>query len=154
MPYDSEHQRPLADQLGYWIVRLAQDVKAAHGRHLHDYDMTPTQYWILKVIRQRADATPSLLAAVLGIDRAQSTRVVQALARRGLVRRSRDGNDQRVVHLELTGKARELLTRLDGAVGRAERELAEGLPEARREELRELLKDRVGSRGGWGPADL
>lgn len=152
--YDVERHRPLADQLGFWIVRLAQAVKADHAVHLQAYGVTLTQYWAMRMIRQRADATPSLLADVLGIDRAQSTRVIQALAKRGLVRRSRDGHDLRIVHLELTEKARDLLTRLDPAVARAERDLAEGLEPGAREELQRRLIDRLARTGGWDPADI
>ena len=152
--YDVERHRPLADQLGFWIVRLAQAVKADHAQHLHAYGINLNQYWTLRVIRQRADATPSVLAGILGIDRAQSTRVVQALAKKALVRRSRDGKDLRVVHLELTDKARDLLTRLDSAVGRAERDLTDGLAPETRDTLQRLLIDRLARSGGWDPSDI
>lgn len=152
--YDIERHRPLADQLGFWIVRLAQAVKADHAVHLNAYGVNLTQYWTLRVVRERADATPSGLAATLGIDRAQATRVVQGLAKRGLIRRSRDGKDLRIVHLEVTDRATDLLTRLDAAVARAERDLEEGLTREQRAELARLLADRLRRTGGWDPADI
>jgi DNA-binding MarR family transcriptional regulator len=89
-------------------------------RLLNDGEMNLTQCKALMLIKSREATTPSKIAECLGQDAGATTRTVEHLKRKGLLKRRREIKDRRVVTLVLTPpgcrKAREcrrILTELD-----------------------------------------
>jgi DNA-binding MarR family transcriptional regulator len=81
-------------------------------------DLSPTQYNVLRILR---GAGPGGLACGEIADRMVTrdpdiTRLLDRLARRGLVDRARDGRDRRVVTTTITREGKDLLGRLDEPV--------------------------------------
>ncbi len=70
-----------------------------------------SQLWALDVIRQAAGITVTELAARLALHQTTASNLINALAARSLIRRSRDRRDQRVVHLHVTTEGARLLVR-------------------------------------------
>ena len=83
-------------------------------------DLSPTQYNVLRILR---GASPGGLACGEIAERMVTrdpdiTRLLDRLARRGLIERARDGRDRRVVTTTITPEGTELVGRLDRPVER------------------------------------
>ena len=85
---------------------------------LKDVDLSPTQYNVLRILR---GAGPEGLACGEIAERMVTrdpdiTRLLDRLARRGLIERARDGRDRRVVTTTITPAGTELVSHLDRPV--------------------------------------
>ena len=76
------------------------------------HDLTPSRYDLLVMIRgaPNGNATVGELAETLRITRHAASELVERSAVGGLVRRERDPDDARVVHVHLTAKGQRQLT--------------------------------------------
>jgi DNA-binding MarR family transcriptional regulator len=70
-------------------------------------DLTTDQLYILRYIHQARECTSSELADAFDVNKSAITAIITRLTDRGLILRTRDENDRRVVYLTLTeeGKA-------------------------------------------------
>lgn len=120
----------------------AAHVERSLTRALEPFGITAGQFELLLVIDRLAAAGAgcSELGRHLAAPGPDVTRMLDRLDSAGLVSRYRDTNDRRVVHAELTDKARTLLAEVAPRIEDAESALFEGLSEADRRTLLELLK--------------
>ena len=88
---------------------LAQAVRRARGANGADGGLTLSQYGLLEGLHDRRAARVQELAAAAGISASTATRILDALERRGIVRRTRSRQDRRAVAVSLTGRGEELL---------------------------------------------
>ena len=90
---------------------LAQAVRRARGAsgHRADGGLTLSQYGLLEGLAGRRAARVQELAATAGISPSTATRILDALERRGIVRRTRSTMDRRAVAVSLTELGAELL---------------------------------------------
>lgn len=102
----SNSTRPTASGFGA-ALRMAHRL---YNRRLQDHlscrGMTAAQYLHLRTLWESGPLTQTEIAARLGIEKASSTGVLEALTRDGLVERSRDGLDRRRVILQLSPAGR------------------------------------------------
>jgi DNA-binding MarR family transcriptional regulator len=77
---------------------IVTDMDAA----LKELDISGQQMGIMLMLRQKLASTPFELSKMLGIDTGLMTRMLDKLEARGLLVRSRDQEDRRVVNLSLT----------------------------------------------------
>jgi MarR family transcriptional regulator, organic hydroperoxide resistance regulator len=119
-----------ADQL-HW--RMSEMLKA--------HDLTPTQYNALRILRgARNEGRSCSEIAERMINRDPDiTRLVDRLERRGLVARSREGRDRRVITTRITSAGLKLLESLDGPVEDFNRRLLGPLGEQTLRTLIQLL---------------
>ena len=85
---------------------------------LKAHDLTPTQYNALRILRGARDEGRScseIAERMINRD-PDITRLVDRLERRGLVARSREGRDRRVITTRITTAGLKLLESLDGPV--------------------------------------
>lgn len=94
---------------------------------------------ILMTLAEAQPAPMQRIATMLGRDKAQLSRILSNLERRGLVARSANARDQRSSLLSLTSPGEEFVTRIKGVVGAAVQELIEPLTPKERAELLRLL---------------
>ncbi len=97
----------LTESVGYRIVKARNLVVAEMDAALKDLDITGQQMGILLSLKQGVATTPFELSKLLGIDTGLMTRMLDKLETKGLLERSRDAEDRRVVNLHLTAKGRE-----------------------------------------------
>lgn len=71
-------------------------------------DLTYDQHYTLRYIKQRNQCTSSELAGVFSVNKSAITAIITRLADKGLIERSRDENDRRVVYLTLTDRGHSL----------------------------------------------
>jgi DNA-binding MarR family transcriptional regulator len=94
----------LTESVGFRLVKARNVVVAEMDAALQDLDITGQQMGILLSMKQGAASTPFELSKLLGIDTGLMTRMLDKLETKGLLERSRDPNDRRVVNLTLTAK--------------------------------------------------
>ena len=109
--------------------RLVDDVLALYhlirraSHPVHRAEMTPEQYWLLRLLRRRGALSIGELADALGITGSSVTTACKRLEKAGLVTRERQADDERMVRVMLTQQGierveawqrqrRELLTHL------------------------------------------
>jgi DNA-binding MarR family transcriptional regulator len=120
-----------ADQL-HW--RLSEMLKA-HG-------LSPTQYNALRILRGAKDegrACSEIAERMINRD-PDITRLVDRLERRGLVARSREGRDRRVITTRITAAGLELLKSLDQPIENFNRKMLGPLGEPQLRTLIQLLE--------------
>ena len=100
------------------LQRTASLWMQALAHHLRDYDLTPTQYNVLRILR--GSHPGSLTCGQIGERMVTMvpdvTRIADRLVARRLAWKARDDEDRRVVRVEISGRGLELLARLDPLV--------------------------------------
>jgi DNA-binding MarR family transcriptional regulator len=91
------------------------------------YDVSVTQCYALEVLVERGPLRSSALAEVLKLDKSTTSRVVDALVRKGYVEKLADAEDARAVSLRVTRQGRALYTRINGELIAQQAELIRGL---------------------------
>ena len=103
--------------------------------------LSSSQFNILRILRgQEGEGLACSAISQRMVNRDPDvTRRVDRLVKEGLVERSRSSRDRRVVLISITGKGREILTRLDGQVGDLHKQALGHLTRAELKELNRLL---------------
>lgn len=76
-------------------------------------DLTSDQYYVLRYVNEVGPCTSSHLADVFEVRKSAITAMVQRLWEKGLVERTRDKDDRRVVYLTLTVSGDELFQKIE-----------------------------------------
>lgn len=71
-------------------------------------DLTNDQHFTLRYMNQVGTCTSSELAEVFDVQKSAITAIIQRLWEKGLIERTRDEKDRRVVYLTLTDKGKDL----------------------------------------------
>lgn len=104
-------------------------------------DLSPTQYNVLRILRgAKAAMTCGEMAGRMITRDPDVTRLLDRMEKRGLISRSRDEKDRRVVLTRITPQGMKLLSGLDLSVLAAHRRQLGHLGADRLRALRELLR--------------
>ena len=114
---------PLWRRPGYLVRRLHQIHSALFAAECADFDITPVQYGLLTTLARMPDADQNSLAQEVGLDRTNVADVLVRLANRGLIRRRRSRQDQRMMLSRLTPAGERLTTAMYDAMSRAQQRL-------------------------------
>ncbi|WHY79613.1 MarR family transcriptional regulator [Neobacillus sp. WH10] len=71
-------------------------------------DLTNDQHYVLRYISQSGECTSSELADAFEVNKSAITAIINRMADKGLIKRTRDENDRRVVYLTLTEEGKTL----------------------------------------------
>jgi MarR family transcriptional regulator, 2-MHQ and catechol-resistance regulon repressor len=119
------------------------------------YDVSVTQCYALEAIVQHGPLTLNEVAARMYLDKSTTSRVVDALQRKGYVERGENPEDRRALHLEATEAGRGLHARIEADILAQETELLAAFsPEVRQSmarligELARAAAARVDTSGG------
>ena len=104
------------DCISFLVGKAAQQVAKRSREKLAPFEVTPTQYAVLKVLWGQDGQSGAELGARLLIDSATLTGVIDRLESAGLVERQSDGEDRRVQRLFVTEPGRALQAPLDAAM--------------------------------------
>lgn len=105
------------------------------------YDVSVTQCYALDALVSETGMTMNSLAAHLYLDKSTSSRVVDALERKGYVKRSTHPDDGRSIRLNVTSNGRTLHSRIVAGILREEADLLSDFPpEVRRSMIRLLTR--------------
>jgi len=104
------------------LLRTADMLTRRSDWVLKDEDLSLTQYNVLRILRGAPQALPCGEIAGRMITRDPDvTRLLDRLEKRGLISRSRDSRDRRVVLARLTPEGLKLVNRLDEPVQKVHR---------------------------------
>jgi DNA-binding MarR family transcriptional regulator len=133
-------------RISYVIARLERAVRAAITERVRPHGLTTLQYTTLSVLGSRGQPLSNAQLARRAYMTPQSMiEVIDALERKGLIRRDTHPNHRRVYPASLTAKGREVLAACDAAVEEMEQEMMAALEPDEREQLLEWLKTCVRS---------
>jgi DNA-binding MarR family transcriptional regulator len=120
---------------------LTQAVRRARGAQggAGDVGLTLSQYGLLEGLSGRRAARVQELAANAGITASTATRILDALERRGIVRRVRSREDRRGVAVSLTDFGEQLLGSQQAWLRGRQRAFYASLPRVERELAPDLL---------------
>lgn len=97
------------------------------------YDISVTQCYALEALVERGPSRSQALADALMLDKSTTTRVVDALVKKGYVVRQAEAEDARALALSVTREGRALYERINNELVEQQASLIQGLdPEVRR----------------------
>ena len=134
----SQPFRTLEDEAMVSLQRTADQLQRRLSDMLKPRGLSPTQYNALRILRGAGDggrACSEIAERMINRD-PDITRLVDRLERRGLVARSREGRDRRVIITRITAAGLDLLRGLDRPIEEFNRKLLGHLGE---QPLRNLL---------------
>jgi DNA-binding MarR family transcriptional regulator len=136
-PFESLEQEALLN-----VLRTADVLMQRITAVLKPFKLSHSQYNVLRILR---GAGPDGLACQEIGERMISrdpdiTRLLDRLEARGLVTRTRDQKDRRVVTARITSEGLRILTQLDGPIAQVDRRQLEHLGERRLRSLIQLLE--------------
>ena len=118
---------------------LAQAVRRARGSAAADGGLTLSQDGLLEGLTSRPAARVQELAGHAGITPSTATRILDALERRGIVKRVRSLEDRRAVAVTLTEHGQQLLQEQQEWLRGRQRAFSASLPPTERELAPDLL---------------
>ncbi len=122
------------------LVQLGCLISAELDRSFRRRGLSGAAFNVLRVLGQSGgSACPHEISERLFVSRATVTGLIDSLERRRLVRRLPHAQDRRMVRVEITGPARQLLAELMPEHNRALRRLFAGLPVQEQGRLVDLL---------------
>lgn len=123
------------------ILRTADQFENRAGRLFREYDLTPSQYNVLRILRGEGQPLPCLEIAnrMLQVVPAM-TGLLDRLEKMELVSRERCTQDRRVVYVDLTPKGKELVNQLDQPLSALNQKLLGHLSATELKELSRLLE--------------
>ena len=131
--------RPASPPIGLKLTRTSRAVTQAFERAMAEAGGSVSTWQVLLLVRSANWDTQSEMANQLGITGATLTHHLNALERKGLVRRWREDNNRRVQRAELTDAGVELFNRLRAVAQRHDRLLRSQLSDDEIEQLGALL---------------
>jgi DNA-binding MarR family transcriptional regulator len=100
-------ERTSFEQLNNMLFRMARSVNAAL-----ENEITPQKFLLLNRLLQLKKCKVNDLSHELNLSSGATTLALNRLEEEGLILRTRDEEDRRIVWVELTGKGRALILRL------------------------------------------
>jgi DNA-binding MarR family transcriptional regulator len=102
MPFYTPDNYQLVESVGFALNKARNLLSAELDAGLRELGVKAHHIGILMTLKRGTCTTPASLARHLGMDTGLMTRMLDRLETRGLLRRSRDTGDRRVVNLVLT----------------------------------------------------
>ena len=91
------------------LARCAQSVGDELGRHVHRAGYSGSQFGVLEILYHLGPLQPAVIGKKFFTSRPNVTQILDALERRGLVRRSRCDGDRRQIDVYLTDAGRAVI---------------------------------------------
>lgn len=123
------------------ILRIGTDLSEALDGFLARHCLLQGRWWVLILLMREDDltSTPSELAEKSGVSRATMTRLIDGLARDGLVKRLDDRNDRRKYSIRLTAAGQAKLDEVMPEYYPRVKRMMKVLSAAQREQLLQYL---------------
>jgi len=113
-----EHYTPesytLTQSVGFLLTKARNLITAEMDTALKHLDITGPQMGVLFAMQRGQASTPFELSKMLSVDTGLMTRMLDKLEAKGLLERSRNVDDRRVVNLALTKKGAEIAAAIPG----------------------------------------
>jgi DNA-binding MarR family transcriptional regulator len=123
----------------YLLKRAELAVRSCVEVALVEFDLTPTQFLTLLRVRDASDLSAAALAREIGVRPQSIIEIVAPLERKKLLKREASRDNQRILHMRLTGAGRRLLSQAMQVGAKLEAQLLEGLEGRQLSVLQEAL---------------
>jgi DNA-binding MarR family transcriptional regulator len=127
-------------RLGYLINQARNAVLDAIEHELAPLNVTAAQFIVVIGIAHRRAGSPSEISRLLGSDSGATTRLLDRIERKGIIRRVRSAHDRRSVNIELTSKGKELHPQIMEAVAKVHEKLLNRFSDAELAQFQILLR--------------
>jgi DNA-binding MarR family transcriptional regulator len=122
-------------RISYVIARLERAVRAAINERVSPYGLTTLQYTTLSVLGRRGGLSNAQLARRSYMTPQSMSEVIEALEKKGLIKRDQHPNHRRVFPATLTATGLKVLEACDEAVGTMEEDMLRELDQDERDAL-------------------
>ncbi len=126
-------------QLRRALVELQRAYASRARERICCHDISVTQCWALEALVRKGALTLNELAAELYLEKSTASRVVDALERKGYLRRTRHETDARALSLRITAEGERLYARIEAELLERERRLLSDFDPEVRTALVELI---------------
>ncbi|WP_231612639.1 MarR family winged helix-turn-helix transcriptional regulator [Novipirellula galeiformis] len=135
-PFESCEQEAILN-----LLRTNDRFMNRFGRLFRQFELTPSQYNVLRILRGEGKPMPcqEIAGRMIQVVPAM-TGLLDRLEKQGLVARERSSEDRRVVYIELTATAKDLLKQMDSPVMELHSQLIGHLTRTELNELSRLLE--------------
>ncbi|WP_264212336.1 MarR family winged helix-turn-helix transcriptional regulator [Leisingera thetidis] len=99
----------LHQSLGYRITMLARVIERRFEQRIAEFGLTRVTWCVLLAAGREGLATPSEIAAFIGIDRTAASRALRQMEAQGLITRSSGTGDGRSIRVALTAAGQAAL---------------------------------------------
>jgi len=144
--YRGDQYRP-QESVGYLMRLVVEMLSRTIDARMAEHGLTDAQWRPLFFVSLQSEANASQLARTLDCDAGATTRLLDRLEDKGLLRRVRSTDDRRVQHLELTEDGRKAVAIVPYVIADVLNAHLSGLSRAEIEQLRDLL-ERILTAGG------
>ena len=124
------------------IFRLVHSVKRQMSEQIEslDSEIAPMNIRVMKIITKKSPCTAIDIAHYLNRDKAQVTRLVNALINQELVKKSPNPEDKRSQLLILTNKGQEVMSKVSDIDRDMLKRMTKGMTEDELEQFRKIAK--------------
>jgi DNA-binding MarR family transcriptional regulator len=136
-PFESREQEAFLN-----LQRTAEHLRRKSAEMLKPWELSGPQYNVLRILRGagREGLPCSEIGARMVTEDSDITRLLDRLAKKGLIERARSPRDRRVVTTRATRKALSLLLELDGPMRDSAKQLMGGLSATELDSLNATLE--------------
>lgn len=124
------------ESFGYIVNTTARNIKKKLEAKIKIYDITTSQWAILKVLSKKNDLTQAEIAEKLAADRATTGAVIDKLINKNLVYRKQCENDRRANRVRISDYGQELAEKISCEAVECNCNALEGFSD---EEIRQLV---------------
>ena len=121
------------------LMATSRSLRRAYDNHLAGLGLKLSEAYLLAHVHRRGPMTQTQLAEGLGIGRAATGALIDALERKELVERSAQAGDRRVWLVASTGRASPVVDEVAALDSALRDELWTGISRAERRQLSEIL---------------
>lgn len=144
----------LSNYLPYLFRHIGSQMEVASAGGLANFGVNAAVFRILAVLFHHGDVSHTELAHLTSIEVSTLSRVSDAVQRRGLIRRKRADEDQRIKRVTLTDKGRDLIESILPSALQSENEMFARVSPRDRRRLIELLHKVVVSLNRYSETDV
>jgi DNA-binding MarR family transcriptional regulator len=145
MPFYTRENYRQAESVGFVLNKARNVLIADLDAALQELQIKPQHIGVLMSLLRGTESRPASLARHLGMDTGLMTRMLDRLETLGLLVRSRDTVDRRVVNLQLTAAGREAALRITEVAPHVLNARLRSFSKAEFDELHRLLNKLINS---------
>jgi DNA-binding MarR family transcriptional regulator len=134
-------------RIGFLLTQLGSLAAENFAAKTRELGITPPEAGVMRILARQPGMNQRELADKLGVAQSRVVVLVDSLEASGFLVRERSATDRRSQVLQVTDAGRSLLASLRVAAESQETEIAEGLSDADRDQLYELLLKLGDARG-------
>jgi DNA-binding MarR family transcriptional regulator len=129
----------------YLLKRAELAVRGCVEMAFRDVALTPSQYFILLLVKADEATSSAELARAMGVLPQSMTELIAPLEKRGAIARQRDSRNRRILRIELTAAGEKLFEQATALAIRLEQELLADFDASKLEELNKTFTALIAS---------